>query len=336
MKHTLRSVLLSLTAAVLTLSTSLPGPIAHAADTPVNGTGQALEIAPPVINLSADPGQSVGTEISLRDVSSTNLLVTSEVNDFVASGEDGTPKILTGENQTSPYSMKSWISALPQLTLKSRQIERLPVKINVPKDAAPGGYYAVIRFTAVAPDNTSQGLSLSASLGALVLLKVNGDAKEELKVEQFSAIKSNGASSSLFESAPITFVERLKNSGTVHEQPSGSIAITNMFGKKIANVNVNLPPRNILPNSIRRFEQKLDSSVIGNTMLFGRYTATLKLSYGTNGQTITDTVTFWVIPYTLILIIVIGLIALFFILKALMRRYNSHIVKSARPKRRRW
>ncbi len=336
MKHTLRSLVLSFTAALLAFTTSLPGAVAHAADTPANGSGQALEIAPPVINLSADPGQSVGTEISLRDVSSSNLIVTSEVNDFVAGGEDGTPKILIGENQTSPYSMKSWISALPQLTLKSRQIERLPVKINVPKDAAPGGYYAVVRFTAVAPDNTSQGLSLSASLGALILLKVNGDAKEELKVEQFSAVKTNGQTSSLFESAPITFVERLKNNGTVHEQPSGSITVTNMFGKKVANVNVNLPPRNILPNSIRKFEQKLDKSVIGNTMLFGRYTATLKLTYGTNGQSVTDTVTFWVIPYTLIIVIVVGLIALFFILKTVMRRYNQHVVKSARPKRRRW
>ena len=37
--------------------------------------GQALEIAPPVLNLKADPGETIQAKISLRDVSTSSLLV---------------------------------------------------------------------------------------------------------------------------------------------------------------------------------------------------------------------------------------------------------------------
>src|SRR5579872_6683381 len=56
--------------------------------------GQALEIAPPVVELTANPGQSINTQIYLRDISSGPLIVSGEADDFAAAGENGTPKIL--------------------------------------------------------------------------------------------------------------------------------------------------------------------------------------------------------------------------------------------------
>lgn len=321
----------STTARIITASVCigliLPS-LASAATNPAN-VGQALEIAPPVISLTANPGQVIKTQISLRDVSATKLIVKGQVNDFVAQGENGTPKLLLDEGETSPYSMKTWFRPLSELTLKPKQVENLPVTINVPANAAPGGYFAVVRFTASAPELNSTGVSLSASLGALVLIRVNGDAKEGLSVEQFAVTTPNGAVNNLFESTPIKFIQRLKNTGNVHEQPAGQVTITNMFGKKVAAVNVNLPPRNILPQSIRRFEEPLDKSVIGNTRLFGRYTADLKITYGDKGQVLTDSVTFWVIPYKLIAISLFGLIVGFLLLRTTIRRYNQSIIKRA-------
>src|SRR3546814_554063 len=69
-----------------------------------NAPGQALEIAPPVINIKANPGETVKTTISLRDVSTSPLVVRNQINDFVAAGEDGTPKILLDDTaESSPY-----------------------------------------------------------------------------------------------------------------------------------------------------------------------------------------------------------------------------------------
>lgn len=291
--------------------------------------GQALEIAPPVLTLSADPGQTIKSKISIRDVSTSKLIVQGEVNDFVANGEDGTPKILLDEGETSPYSMKAWFQPLTSLTLNPKQIEDLPITIRVPADAAPGGYFSVVRFTATAPQLNGTGVSLSASLGALVFMRVNGAAKEGMTLEEFKVTTDKGQTKKIFESAPLMFVERLKNTGNVHEQPAGQVTITDMFGKKVATVNVNLPPRNILPGSIRRFEQKLDKAVIGNTFLFGRYTATAKITYGSNKQVVTDSVTFWVIPYKLIGFGILGLIIAFFLLRKAIRSYNQSIIRRA-------
>lgn len=317
-------------------------PAALAATNSTGGTGQALEIAPPLVTLSVSPGQTVTVKLQLRDVSKGQLVVTNEVNDFVAAGEDGTPKILlNNQDSDNPYSLKGWINPLPQLLLKPQEIKSLPVTLKVPANASPGGHYGVIRFTGTPPELKGTGVSLSASLGALLLVTVKGPVTEKLSVQGFEAAHLNkdgtaGKTTSLFESAPVAFVERIKNEGNIHEEPGGQVSITNMFGKTIAGVNVNLPPRNILPASTRKFTQSLDKSVIGNKKLFGRYTATLHLTYGANKQTLTSSLTFWVIPYRLIAIVIVLIVGGFFLLRHLIRRYNRRIItKAQNPKSRR-
>lgn len=333
MKSVARIVLMATVAAIgAVVVVSHP---TNAVNSPNQNAGQALEIAPPVLNIKANPGQTVRSNISLRDVSSSPLVVRNQINDFVAAGEDGTPKLLIdSEEEDSPYSLKEWVQPLPQFTLKPRQVTRLPLTIRVPKNAAPGGYYAVVRFTASPPGLDGNGVSLSASLGTLILLRVNGDAKEDVRVEEFSATK-NGSPNWLFESSPVTFLTRLKNNGSSHEQPSGQIAVKDMFGNQVANVNVNLNQSNILPGSIRAFPQILDSSVIGNRILFGRYTADLKLSYGTKGQTVTANTSFWVLPYRLIAFVILLLVIGFVLVRVALKRYTERAIARSRGRRRR-
>ncbi len=304
---------------------------ANAQTAPATGA-QALEIGPPVLNLSANPGQTIQATISLRDVSAGSLVVTNQINDFVASGEDGTPKIIL-DGSIPPTSLKSWINPIAQLTLKSREVKTITLSIKVPTNASPGGYYGVVRFTGTPPELNGTGVSLSASLGSLILLKVNGQAKESLSVEQFFA-DDNGKPGTLFQSSPITFVERLNNTGNIHEQPAGVVTITDMFNNKVVTLGVNQPPHDILPQSIRRFESSLDSSNIGNRILFGYYKANLSVTYGANNQVITSTIGFWVIPYTLIIVGLIALIGGFILLRFLVKRYNSHIISKAQKSNR--
>lgn len=327
MNVSLRTTTLCLTAvlAVSSLITAIP---VQAATDP-SDVGQALEIAPPVVSLVADPGQTVTSQISLRDVSTVKLVVTGQINDFTASGEDGTPKLLLDEGEASPYSMKSWFRPLGQLTLKPKEIQNLPFTITVPKDAAPGGYFSVIRFTASAPELDGTGVALSASLGALVFLRVNGDALEKLSIDSFTAaVPATGKAQKLFEGTPIDFVIRIKNEGNVHEQPAGQVIIKDMFGKTVAGLNVNLPPRNILPGTIRRFESPLDKSVIGKKMLFGLYRAEVTIK-DAKGQVTKDSLFFWVIPWKLMLFGVIGIVIAFLVLRRMIRNYNQAIIRRA-------
>lgn len=292
-------------------------------------SGQALEIAPPVISLFADPGETINTKINLGNISNSELIVVSQVNDFVAAGEDGTPKVLTEDGQEkSVYSIIEWVEPLDNLLLTNKEKKDLPVVINVPANASPGGYYGVVRFTATPPELKDTGVSLSASLGALIFIRVNGAVNEQLSLEEF-AVKKDNKPITLLESTPIEFSVRVKNTGNIYEQPTGQISITDMFGNKVATVNVNLEQRIVLPDSIREYTATLDSGVIGNKQLFGSYKAELKLIYGEDKQTITSETSFWIIPYRLIAAIAIAFVVGFFVLRQTIRKYNRHIIKKA-------
>lgn len=292
------------------------------------GGGQALEIGPPVLNLTANPGQVIQSSINIRDVSTTDLIVTNEINDFTANGEDGTPQILLDNAETSPYSIRSWIQPLDQITLKTKEIKAVPITIYVPADAAPGGYYGIIRFTGTAPNLDQTGVALSASLGTLIFLRVSGDVKEEVSIDRFFA-NTGGVEYPLYEFKPVTLSVRLKNTGNIYEQPAGLITVKDMFGKPVVNLPVNAEERVILPDSTRKFDQVIDETNIGNGLMFGRYTAEVTIKYGSNGQSVTSTTSFWVIPYKLIIAGIIILIVAFFVLRIFIRRYNQHIVQKA-------
>lgn len=326
---------LPLVAVFTIISAVVVAPFSYAVSTAQpNQSGLALEIAPPVLNLTANPGEVINTQIAIRDIANSPLIVTSEINDFTASGdENGNPKVLTNTDEKSPYSITNWVSPFPKMTLKSRQVENLPLKITVPLNAAPGGYYGVIRFTATAPEGTTSSVSLAPSLGALVMIRVKGDAYEKLAIAEFY-MTDNGKKSTLFEGIPFDFVERIENQGNVYEQPSGNILIKNMFGKPVASVNVNSEYRNILPKSVRKFNQTFDKSALGNGMMFGRYTAELTLTYG-NKQTVSSSLTFWVIPWKLIILGIVVLVGLVIGIRMAISRYNERLVGKSRRSRRR-
>jgi len=304
---------------------------------PVNN-GQALEIAPPLIYLTVNPGQTTSTQVLIRNISSGNLLVTEQVNDFVAAGENGTPKILLNNDTNDPYSLKNWVSSLPSFLLIPKQTKTLTVTLNIPSNASPGGHYGVVRFTATPPSLAgTSGVSLSTSLGALFLVTVSGKLTEKVTLQSYTVNQGGKTkTSNIFESTPLNFVVQLHNLGNIQEQPTGQIVISDMFGRKLADVNVNLPPANILPQSIRQFTEPFDKTVIGNKRLFGRYTAALSVTYGASHKVLTASLVFWVIPFKLIAIVIIILVAGFFILRYFIRRYNRHVLsKSGRSSRRR-
>lgn len=305
---------------VVLLSVTLVVPIQNVF---AQGAGQGLEIGPPLLDLKADPGQTLTAKIRIRNVTAEPLVARAQYEDFVSNGEDGQPKLLLdASGEASPYSIKNWLSTTPNITLDAQEQKTVTLTITVPTDAAPGGHYGVVRFTGAPPEVDESAVSLSASIGTLVLVNVSGDVKEEAKfAELFTS--QNGKKRSTFEYGPITIISRIQNSGNVHFQPSGVVRVTNMFGKEVGNFQLNQNKANILPASIRKFEQTLHKK-----LLFGRYTVQTDLVYGADKKIINAKHTFWVIPYKIIagIIILTALIVFFF------RSYNRFILSRAREK----
>jgi hypothetical protein len=318
-----------LTSGILALLGALfiTAPFASAATPTANGSaGQGLEISPPVIELNADPGQTVTTTIRVRNVTKGDLIAKGKADDFGAgTGEDGQPKLLLDETGATRYSLKYWVSGVPDLLLAPQELKTSTITIKVPANAEPGGHFGVVRFTAVPPNLQGTGVALSASVGTLILLKVSGTITEKISLAEFST-QQKGKTKSFFEYGPIDFLLRIRNEGSVHEKIAGKIDVTGTFGGKVGSLAINVKGGNVLPDSIRRFQETLDKK-----QLFGRYTAKLSLTYG-SGKTLSASQTFWVIPWKLILLSLIGLIALVFVLRIAIKRYNEHIIAQARKR----
>lgn len=285
-------------------------------------SGQGLEISPPLIELKTDPGKTVTSTIRVRNVTQDTLVIKSQINDFVANGEDGKPKLLLDTDEESPYSIKSWIVSVPTITLKKGEQKPIKVTLRVPDNASPGGHFGVIRFTGTPPELEDTGVSLSASVGTLMLVNVSGNTTENAEVTELSTAQ-NGKKRSLFEYGPITIIERINNTGNVFFKPSGSVRVSNMFGREVKTYPLNENGGNVLPGSTRRFEQELS-----NKLLFGRYSVQADIVYGENNSILTESTSFWVIPYKLILITLGGLLVAIVAIK----RYNKFIVKKAQGK----
>ena len=80
-------------------------------------------------------------------------------------------------------------------------------------------------------------------------------------------------------------------------------------------------------HSIRRFTQTLLEK-----QLFGHYTAKMTLNYSSS-KVLSGSIGFWVIPWKLILLVIIGLVVIGYLLKGGLRKYNDHIIARARRRR---
>jgi hypothetical protein len=301
-----------------------PALAATKAPAPTPQSGQALEISPTVQELNVDPGHSLTETIQVHNISRSSQVVTAELDDFVPNGETGFPKIQLNTDGSGPYSLKRWAVLPGKVTIVPRQIVALTVKFNVPLSATPGSHYGILRFTAAPPGLEGTGVSISTSLGVLEILRVSGAVKEDLHVVELSMNKK-GKKGTFFESAPFNFTERLSNTGNADLTPQGGIDIFDMFGRKMAFVPVNQPPHIILPGSIRRFDEVLDSGTLGSKHLFGHYTGKMKLTYGAANKVVEATIGFWVIPYKLIIAFIILAALLVFLLRWLSKKFNFKI-----------
>ena len=284
---------------------------------------QGIQVSPALVELNAERGKTYMLTLKVVNVTLTKLVYTTNVNDFNSNSETGAANVLLESNLPKSASVIDWVSVLSGFTLDTRESRTLTAEVTIPNDAEPGGHYGVIRFTGQAPELSGTGVGLSASTGMLLLIRVSGDIKESSTLASFYTA-NGGNQTSFFEAPPIGFVTRIKNDGNIHVKPVGNIDIRDAFGNSVATIPVNDTKSNLLPSSIRRFDNEYKGG-----WMFGVYSADLTLGYGTTGQAITKTITFWVIPYKLLLIAVLVLATVVFIASRMIKVYNRRIIAKA-------
>jgi hypothetical protein len=317
--------------AVSSLVAFAPIGTAFAAQTASVG-GNALKITPVRSDIEMDPGTSKVLDVTLTNLSGTAASLHGAVNDIASGDEGGHPNIILDETQSAPsHSLKQYAQPIGNFTLGAGAQKDIKVTITVPKGAAGGGYYGAIRFYPQQVTGDKQ-LNLAASVGTIVLLKVNGTINEKLQMASFDIRRGDNSAIVFTSGKGLTNVARFQNTGNIQVEPFGKMQLKR-FGKVVAEYEVNTvdPKGNVLPDGIRRFDTKLKD--VGS---FGKYTLEGNFGYGSTGQLLTAKLTFYVIPVPLAItlgIVLIVIILLIIFVPRMIRNYNRRILRRASRRR---
>lgn len=304
------------------------GGLAHAAS-----GGNALKISPVRQDLVIKPGESKTVDVYVQNMTKQPASLQAIANDFTASDdESGTPKILLDKDSYAPsHGLKRYIAPINDFTLQPNEQKDIKVTISIPKNAAGGGYYGAVRF-APSSTNSNQQLSLSASVGSLLLVTVPGDITEQLGTVSFNVGKGGNAGTFFVSGKDLQSYIRFKNGGNVQVYPFGKVTLKKS-GKVLAAYEINnTDPRGaVLPDSIRKFTTSLGDKANS----FGKYTVEGNFGYGTKGQLLSAKTTFYVVPlpYLIGAGIIVLLIALAILAPRVLKSHDRKLLRKAAQQR---
>lgn len=277
---------------------------------------KAITVGPPKLEFTVDPGGVVKGKVFVEN-EGANTPTRTFYPVFEKFTEDNGNKQFTSEES----DLSTWFKIADEVTLNPGERKFVDFKIEAPKDATPGGHFAVMWWStapAKSKSKSNQSVSVVTRAGILVYLTVTGDVFQSGSITSFKSDKK------IYNSLPAHFAISFKNTGNVHLTPTGTIFIKNLFGKIVFELPVNQYKQQILPQSNRKFDVNWESG-----RAFGIYKATLSLAFGENGK---DAKTVWlfVLPWKWMLLILFILFLLIFVLPRGIKKYNKWIIAQAR------
>jgi hypothetical protein len=112
-----------------------------------------LTVIPPKQEVLINPGEKFATSVKFVNQGDTPVTGALSVLDFIVTDDAGTPvfldnpKVIGTTTIPAKYSAAKWIM-IPQdtISISAKGNVAVPISIDVPKNAAPGGRYAAVLF----------------------------------------------------------------------------------------------------------------------------------------------------------------------------------------------
>ncbi len=326
----MKRLLSYLSAALMVLFVSISAMPASAA---TSGGSASLSISPRK-NYLINPGQTVTDKLTISNLDNeANLYLSLRMIDFTFTNQSGTPKLNLAQNAPrTPWSLVPFTTLPKDVTIPAGGTKTINYSIAMPKSQGAGSYYSAIIYQAGGANGGN--VALNASGVTLVFVSVPGAVNENMTLQKFGAYNSedSGTNGSFVfidtNEQPKMLAYVLKNQGNVFESPAGNVIVKDMFGHQVAEVITNstqslalLGQTRLFASCIKTVQQKIkaEGGISKNTTCTnpglkpGRYTASLDVFYGQNGnQTheITKVATFWYLPWWFLatVAVIIGLL----------------------------
>lgn len=248
-------------------------------------------VTPSIIDEQAEIRDILEYGIKIKNTTQAKVELYPFVNDL---------KKIEGEQPfVDPGDLDKTVSLARWIEVKRAVIELMPgeektvaVKININPAAVPGMYFAVISFGR-GPNRDAAEQNRRATNQPEVLINI--EVKEHVVEKAESGLFSTERNINI--NHRVNFLFSVKNIGTAAIKPSGSIIIYNRRGAEIAELPVNEEQAAIEPQATQPFKLAWAGGKKS-----GQYRALLKLEYGDSRKDINDTIYFWLLPWELLAI----------------------------------
>ncbi len=252
-----------------------------------------VRISPALIDEALDPGFEKIYTITienLEDKERTFYLSTKNIADVT---EGGQPIFARDESEITGMELAAWITlSQTEITLMPRQRGTVDFTMKVPQDASPGSHFGGVFVSIEPPDIENSGAAVAYQVANIVSISISGDVNENASIRQFSTDKY------FYGTKNVEFEVRVQNEGNVRIKPIGPVEIHNMLGQKVETIIFNENQSSVIPGKTRPFTFKWEEEGVG----FGRYEAVVSAVYGeySGKKTISSTVSFWILPMSII------------------------------------
>jgi hypothetical protein len=286
-----------------------------------------LSVTPAKVELTVQPGQSLDFSISLINSASEPLELLVYPMDYYISPDN---TFVFEQPGYYSYSCANWIKISHDRVVvpPNSQIEE-PFSISVPQEAEPGGHYGVIFFQDARQPPPEQGTAPIPRIGSLILLTIPGDivregsiTKFEVQDDYFSLWGPPAEGTAGWPARNIKYHLEIENTGNVHITIYAVVHYWSRFG--FGSGTFELGFMTILPGTVRYFDGYLPSPPT-----LGFFKAEAIMAYGKDQATFdiekTAQTSFVVIPLLWILAFILGLIALWLLIRFAGRKLHISV-----------
>jgi hypothetical protein len=276
-------------------------------------------------NYTINPGSKVDDALVVSNHGETAL----ELGVYAADGhttESGQFDLVVGGAKS--VSIGDWVrGGTDRITVAPGQTVDYPFTVTVPQNATPGDYAGGI-VTSLAQPDEAQGINVDRRLGIKITLRVGGDLKPALAVEN-PHIDWNGGLNP-FAGGDSTMTYTIHNTGNAVLTAQQVAGITGPFGMLPTSADKIKAPPHLLPGETWKVSVPF-RDVPASVWLAATATVTPVVTDASGSTTtlepITATATGWAVPWTLLLIVVV-LVAL--VVVALRLRIRLRAQQKAR------
>lgn len=238
---------------------------------------KGISVTPSIshLDLKIDPAEYILTYENNTNADITLLLSLQDFNELEESYKINFLESKDAKNYK--YSLSSWVT-FENNRLQLSPYEKKSIKVFIDKDKiTKGGHYASI-LAEIEQSEDEKKVQIKGVLSSLLFVRAStGKEIEDGKIRSLRPQRDG-------IEHPDTFILRFENSGNVHVVPYGYIEIFDPLGKMVAKGIFNENSLDALPESIRRYDIKINP--YQKIFIPGNYSVRAYLHFGKTNKEI--------------------------------------------------